>query len=244
MKKTVKWLALVLCTAVLLGCFGICAAAEEEGGITLIVDEEVLQDAVKILEELKKQQEAALFTDVPLGSWYYDSVNYVAMMGLMNGTGDRKFSPDAFLTRAMLVTVLYRMAGSPEISSANVFTDVPEGMWYTSAVIWGYENGIVKGTSATTFAPDNNITRQDMTVMLCRFADAMGIALPVSAQEQAQFPDDAQIASYAKDSVYRMRSAGIISGRSVNGSVVFAPLGTASRAEIAKVIASLHAMMQ
>ena len=110
------------------------------------------------------------YNDVKAGDWYANAVNYVTLTGLMNGTGDG-FSPNLAINRGMMVTVLYRMAGSPEVTAENPFTDVPADTWYTDAVIWASENGITAGTSETTFSPTNSLTREQLATFFYRFAD-------------------------------------------------------------------------
>ena len=176
------------------------------------------------------------YDDVKDGSWYYDYVKTVTEAGLMNGQGSG-FGPDGKLTRAMMVTILYRMSGSPAVTGENPFTDVPAGTWYSDAVLWAYDKGIVKGTSETTFAPTADITRQDMATIIARYAAAFQIEL--KAADGTTFSDDSAIAGYAKDAVYSMKASGILSGK---GNDRFDPKGTTTRAETAKVIALLHAI--
>ncbi len=176
------------------------------------------------------------YDDVKDGSWYYDYVKTVTEAGLMNGQGSG-FGPDGKLTRAMMVTILYRMSGSPAVTGENPFTDVPAGTWYSDAVLWAYDKGVVKGTSETTFAPTADITRQDMATIIARYAAAFQIEL--KAADGTTFSDDSAIAGYAKDAVYSMKASGILSGK---GNDRFDPQGTTTRAETAKVIALLHAI--
>ena len=114
------------------------------------------------------------YNDVTAGDWFTSDVIYVTLTGLMNGTGDG-FSPNNNINRAQLVTVLYRMAGEPEVTGENPFTDVPDGQWYTDAVLWAAENGITDGTSETTFSPNNPLTREQMATFFYRFADFEGM---------------------------------------------------------------------
>ena len=107
------------------------------------------------------------YNDVKAGDWYANAVNYVTLTGLMNGTGDG-FSPNLAINRGMMVTVLYRMAGSPEVTAENPFTDVPADTWYTDAVIWASENDITAGTSETTFSPTNSLTREQLATFFYR----------------------------------------------------------------------------
>jgi hypothetical protein len=143
--------------------------------------------------------------------------------GLMNGTSTDQmlFSPNIPLSRAMIATILYRQEGEPGVSDlTNPFSDVPEEAWYTNAVIWMAENDIVKGYPGGRFAPSDNIERQDLAVMLIRYADFKEIDLPANNQYQS-FKDEASIAEYAIDAVRRCFEAGIINGK--NDGSIFDP---------------------
>ena len=188
------------------------------------------------------------FADVKAGDWFYNAVIFAYANGLMNGTSASPmlFSPNSPLTRGMIVTVLYRLTGEPnsELTGDNNtphsslvapnFTDVPDGTWYTDAVLWAASVGIVDGYGNGRFGPNDNITRQDLAVILARYADYMGIQLPPnSSLHTPNFIDDADIADYAKDAVERLYKAGIINGYP-DGS--FKPRGQATRAEFAAML--------
>jgi hypothetical protein len=173
------------------------------------------------------------FSDVPEGAWFHDAVRYATGEGLMNGTGGGAFSPDIPMSRAMLVTVLHRLAGTDTAARGNsAFDDVQDGTWYTDAVIWASENGIASGVGDNRFAPDANITRQDLAVLLARYANTADIALPTTRAAPA-FSDGADIAGYAQDAVALLYRAGIINGKDGN---VFDPRGNATRAEAAAML--------
>jgi len=151
----------------------------------------------------------------------------------MNGTGAVTLGPDMSTTRGMIVTILYRAAGSPDVSGlSNPFSDVAGGQYYRDAVIWAAANGIVAGIGNGKYDPDANITRQDLAVILYRYAQWAGIELPVT-QDYTGFTDDAHVANYAKDAIEAFFKAGIINGYP-DGS--FQPNGTATRAEVAAMI--------
>jgi len=175
---------------------------------------------------------AASFSDVKSSDWYYSSVNYVSDKGIMQGTSSTKFSPKASLTRAMGVTLLYRVAGTPSVSGVNIpFTDVKGGQWYTDAVKWAYKNGIVTGKSNTYFDTNGNITRAEFATILNRYSDFMKYTLPAN---RADFVTDAaKIPSWAFVAVNTMYKAEIINGR--NGGV-FDPNANITRAEAAAMI--------
>ncbi|MCL2046461.1 MAG: S-layer homology domain-containing protein [Oscillospiraceae bacterium] len=175
------------------------------------------------------------FTDVKDSDWFFDSVLFAYFHNLMNGTNTipMMFSPNATMTRAMIVTVLYRMAGSPEVSDfENPFDDVSTGTWYTDAVKWAAANDIVKGIGNGNYDPNAPITRQDLAVILARCADFIGITLP-EVRNYIRFIDDSDIANYAQEAIERFYTAGIISGYP-NGS--FNPKGEATRAEVATML--------
>lgn len=180
-----------------------------------------------------------VFTDVKTGSWYEGFVDYVAANGLMNGTSKTTFAPDTTMTRSMLVTILARMAGVDTDALKNTatkFTDVKTGTWYSGAVVWAVENGITTGTTATTFAPDTAVTREDICVFFVRYAQKAGITLKTDVAKTA-FPDDAKIGSWAKDAVYACQQAGIVAGTNEG---IFNPKGNATRSAVAKIVTVFH----
>ena len=182
--------------------------------------------------------ESIKFIDVQSGKWYTEYVDYVAQNNLMNGMSENTFAPSDTLTRAMFVQILANAAGV-DTSNRDVttkFTDVPSGKWYTSAVKWASENNIVNGMTENTFDPQGNIQRQQMCVMLARFAKAFSIELGGSA-EKAAFSDDNLIQNYAKEAVYTCQQAGIINGMTPD---TFAPRDNATRAQIAKIMTVFH----
>lgn len=170
------------------------------------------------------------FTDVQTEDWYYDAVKFTYQNNLLTGSTEVLFAPTANMTRAMMVTLLHRLAGTPEASDAG-FEDVAQGSWYSNAINWAYENGIVNGTSATTFAPGANISRQDMAVMLARYCERFEVVLPTTTS--ATPTDLSSVADYAKNSSTFMYQTSILSG-DTNGN--FKPTNTATRAEVATMI--------
>jgi len=170
------------------------------------------------------------FTDVFEGTWYHDAVKYVYENDIMMGVTETIFSPDGKLSRAMMVTMLHRLAGLPE-AEGHAFEDVIEGAYYENAVAWAAENDIVSGYSATTFAPDDNITREQMALMMFNYADAMEIELP-QTREAAEFGDADEISEWAEEAVEAMYRAEILNGKDGGN---FDPKGTATRAEVAQM---------
>ncbi len=176
------------------------------------------------------------FSDVKLGDWYTASVAFAVDRGLFGGMSATKFAPNTDMSRAMLVTVLWRMEGSPAPLGANPFTDVKAGQWYTDAVIWAYENNIVGGVGNGKFATNNTITREQLATILYRYAQGKGYALDLSAGI-SNFPDTNRVSSYAIDSYSWARSAGIIDGMSMgDGQVHLNPNGYATRAQVATML--------
>ena len=171
------------------------------------------------------------FADVKKSEWYYDAVKYVVEKGLFNGVSETDFAPNSPLTRAMLVTVLYRAEEQPEIESKKVFSDVAEGEYYSDAVIWAFENGIVSGVSETEFMPDNNITREQIAAIIYRYAKFKGLDTTVATE--AEYADKDMISSWAGDAVAFLRSANIMTGTPENK---FIPRANATRAEAAATL--------
>lgn len=177
------------------------------------------------------------YNDVTAGDWFTPDVIYVTLTGLMNGTGDG-FSPNNNINRAQLVTVLYRMAGQPEVTGENPFTDVPDGQWYTDAVLWAAENNITDGTSETTFSPNNPLTREQMATFFYRFANfEAGEPIEVTG-DLSGYTDADLVADYAVDAMTWAVGEGVISGI---GNNTLAPDNTASRAQMATVLTRYHA---
>ena len=172
------------------------------------------------------------YNDVKAGDWYANAVNYVTLTGLMNGTGDG-FSPNLAINRGMMVTVLYRMAGSPEVTAENPFTDVPADTWYTDAVIWASENDITAGTSDTTFSPTNSLTREQLATFFYRFADFENPDPIEITGDLTGFTNAGQVASYATDAMKWAIGEGLISGTT---ETTLSPKATATRAQVATIL--------
>lgn len=172
------------------------------------------------------------YNDVTAGDWFTSDVIYVTLTGLMNGTGDG-FSPNNNINRAQLVTVLYRMAGQPDVTGENPFTDVPDGQWYTDAVLWAAENNITDGTSETTFSPNDALTREQMATFLYRFADFETEEPIEITGDLSGYTDADLVADYAVDAMTWAVGEGVISGI---GDNTLAPDNTASRAQMATVL--------
>ena len=174
------------------------------------------------------------YHDVDTGRWYHEGVDYAIAHGLMNGVGNGMFEPESSMTRAMLVTVLWRYAGSPA-EGTNTFVDVKPNQWYTQAVAWAAEHGVVNGVGHGMFEPDGNVTREQMAAILYRYANGVGI--DTSARGNlAAFPDRNQVSSYAVDALSWCNAMGIIGGTKEGGVDYLDPQGFATRAQVATIL--------
>lgn len=172
------------------------------------------------------------FTDIT-GHWAADNILFAASRGLLSGTSDTTFSPDTGMTRGMFMTALGRLAGiNPDSYQTGKFTDVKADAYYAPYVNWAAQTGIVEGVTATTFAPDTNINREQMAVIMKNYAAKLGYDLPQTLKA-VTFADNTQISSWAKDAVKSMQQAGILAGKNENK---FDPKGTVTRAEVATVL--------
>ena len=172
------------------------------------------------------------FRDVDQNSWYGGAVEYVYNKGLMSGVSAEVFSPDANMSRGMLVTVLYSMAGKPSVNATEPFADVGASDWYYKPVVWAYKNGIVAGTSANSFSPNSNITREQMVAIFSKYAAYKGLKAHASANITG-YSDRHSISSYATNAFKWAVGAGIISGTS---ATTLSPQGNATRAQCAVII--------
>ena len=185
---------------------------------------------VRCGEKDPNAQKPVEFADVPKNAWYVGAVEYAVQNGLMNGVGGDQFNPEGSMTRAMLVTVLWRFEGEPE-AGKNTFSDVPNGQWYTDAVAWAAANGVVNGVGNNRFDPEGKITREQMATILYRYAEKKGIDTSKRA-ELGAFPDAKQVSAYAKDPVQWAVAEKIINGS--DGKLL--PQGDATRAQVATIL--------
>lgn len=174
------------------------------------------------------------FNDVAYTSWYYDAVKFVYDKGIMDGVSYYRFAPDATITRGMVVTMLWRMAGEPYEAAAG-FTDVAAGRYYTTAVAWAARNGIVEGMTATTFAPDQAITREQLASILYRYAKWLGFS--GYGSDISGYTDAGKVSSYAYDAMSWAVRSGVVTGTSAR---VLDPQGTASRAAAAQMFMNFY----
>ena len=175
------------------------------------------------------------FTDVKADAWYYEAVQYVYEKELFAGVTTTTFEPNAPMTRAMLVSVLWRLEGRPEASGVNPFSDVQDGKWYTSGVLWAASKEIVSGFPNGTFAPDDSITREQMASLIMRYATYKGIEL-VQGASLASFADADKVQGWSKEAVAWAVAAGIISGNKQGDVYTLAPQASATRAQVASIL--------
>ena len=197
---------------------------KEEGKTTEDTDKEEDKDDEETTE--------LNFTDVKETDWFFKGVEYVVDKGIMSGVSENEFAPSGKLTRAMLVQMLYNMESRPACDAENAFMDVPVGQWYTDAVIWANDAKIVSGMGDGLFAPNMEITREQMVAMLYNYAKYRGYDVTASADLSA-FADTASVSAWAQPAMQWAVAEGYISGM---GDSQLAPQGTATRAEIASVI--------
>lgn len=172
------------------------------------------------------------FADVSGSDWFYNDVRYVYEKGIMDGTGADRFSPNAPLTRAMIVTILYRMAGSPSVSGSSDFTDVATGKWFAKAVAWAAANGIVNGYGSGLFGPNDPVTREQLAAILYRYAVYGGMTAVTLEENLGGFADTAQLSAYAIQAMNWAVGQGLINGSGSN----LVPKAQATRAQVAAII--------
>ena len=195
----------------------------------------ITTDPVKPENPVKEKQ----FTDVSKNAWYYDAVKYAFEKGLMLGISDNEFAPESQLTRAMFVTVLYRMENEPDMSSEILdypFEDVDPKSWYTDAVYWARKNGIVNGVTDNEFAPNDNITREQMAAMMFRYAKYKNIAPTDNWAIKLDYADLEEISDWAAEAVMYCKLKGLMQGKDNN---MFDPKNSATRAETAAILQRL-----
>ncbi|MBQ8391722.1 MAG: S-layer homology domain-containing protein, partial [Clostridia bacterium] len=179
----------------------------------------------------KPQFTETTFADVKKNDWHYESVKYVYERGLMQGTGN-SFEPESKMSRAMLVTVLYRMANAEKSENKHSFTDVPQAEWYSDAIAWAASNGIVSGVSKTEFAPDSDISREQMALIIYRFAKMQGYNIGDEADVSA-FADAESVSDWALDAMKWANKTKLITGTS---ETTLSPKATATRSQVAAIL--------
>ena len=180
---------------------------------------------------------SAGFTDVPgEGNWAHAGIDYCVANGLMSGVGDNLFAPKMTTTRAQIVQILYNLEGEPNVSGTMPFTDLTQN-WYKDAVLWAYQTGVVSGTSATTFAPDLPVTREQIAVILMGYAEkVLGVTRTWTPADLSTFPDAGSVSGWAKDALADAVALGLISGASNGGQTYLEPQGSATREQVATIL--------
>lgn len=223
-----------------------CSLNEEKRELLLAEAEKAvrLAESTEEIEALMVQLDEALtplsggcpgaqYTDVQPQAWYHGGIDFVLAGGYMNGMGDGTFAPGANLTRAQIVTILYRIAGSPNTAGMeNPFGDVGADSWYTDAILWAANHGLVKGTSTTTFEPNADVTREQIVTILYRFDGAQAVA----EDNLAGFADVEAVGDYAVEAMNWAVANQIISGVPAGDGTLLQPAATATRAQIAAII--------
>lgn len=175
------------------------------------------------------------FTDVVAGTWYYGAAAYAYNNGLFAGMTPTTFAPNATMTRAMLVSVLWRLAGEPAPKAPNTFVDVPDGAWYTDAVTWAAENGVVSGIGGSRFDPSGFVTREQTAEILYNYAHSKGYDVSARA-DLTVFPDAGSVSGWAEEALSWANAAGLINGTVRDGQTILDPQGSASRAQVAMIL--------
>ena len=196
----------------------------------------ILAGAVILVGATGNRAAAKAFDDVADDAWYKDSVTYVSEHDIMTGVGEKTFDPDGTVTRGMLVTILYRMEGSPATDATLPFQDVASGSYYEKAVIWAANAGIVSGYSESVFGPGDPVTREQTSTILCRYTNAKGYDVSAKAS-LSDYEDEGTISAYAKDAMAWAVQASLIQGM---GEKTLAPKGQTTRAQMAAIITRYH----
>ena len=194
-----------------------------------------------VLKATWKDKEAAeidvtqMFTDVTK-NWAYPGIQYCVTHQLMSGVGGNLFAPKMTTTRAQIVQILYNLEGEPKVSGTTPFTDLTQN-WYKDAVLWAYQTGVVSGTSATTFAPDLPVTREQIAVILMGYAEkVLGVTRTWTPADLSVFPDAGSVSGWAKDALADAVALGLISGASNGGQTLLEPQGSATREQVATIL--------
>lgn len=175
------------------------------------------------------------FEDVDSSKWYHTGVDYCVAEGLMKGYTSTCFAPNETTTRAMFATVLYRMAGEPAVTGSSPFADVAESTWYTNAIIWANQQGVVMGYDENCFGPHDFITREQMVTMMYRFAKSQGLDVTAEGDLSA-FPDLGQAGKYAAEALKWAQGIGLLQGVKLDQLVILNPKGNATRAQVATIL--------
>ena len=212
-----------------------------ENGKVYPVGEIVSSVGSSVLKATWKDKEAAevdvtqMFTDVTK-NWAYPGIQYCVTHQLMSGVGGNLFAPKMTTTRAQIVQILYNLEGEPKVSGTTPFTDLTQN-WYKDAVLWAYQTGVVVGTSATTFAPDRPVTREQIAVILMEYMTrVLKLERTWTPADLSVFPDAGSVSGWAKDALADAVALGLISGASNGGQTYLEPQGSATREQVATIL--------
>lgn len=210
---------------------------ETDGSVKLTVHQtEAGKDSVEETETLEIETghvcPSERFVDVSAEEWYHPYVDYVVENGLMIGMDSTHFAPNTNTTRAQLVTVLYRLAGSPQVEETSPFEDVAQGSWYSKAVAWAYQQGIAKGVTSSSFVPNGTVTREQMVTFFGRAASAQGVEISCQG-DLSDFTDASNVSDYAVKYMTWAYEVGLIQGM---GDHTIHPKGASSRAQVATIL--------
>lgn len=209
------------------------ALTEKDGKYTFVMPQSKVTVTAAFAEVQETEEPAALpFTDVDPASGYYEAIRYAYENNLMNGTSATAFSPNGTTSRAMIVTILYRLEGQPAVAAGS-FTDVAAGQYYTSAVAWASQNGIVEGYGNGAFGPNDAITREQLAVILYRYAQYKGYAVSAGAGDISGYADYDQVSGWAQEAMQWANTEGLITGTT---ATTLSPGGSAIRAQVATIL--------
>ena len=186
---------------------------------------------------------AELFTDVDADSWAIPGIDFCVLAGLMSGVGGNAFAPKGVTTRAQVVQILYNLSGCPKAYDGSPFTDLTAD-WYQHSIVWAYQNGIVSGTSATTFEPETPVTREQIAVILMGYAEkVLGLDFSADKADLTAFPDGASVSDWALDAVAEAVALGLISGAQTKDGTFLQPQGGATREQAATILMGFYSLV-
>ena len=196
----------------------------------------VCGETLKRGEVIPAHCDSQAFSDLDINRWYHEYTDYVISHELMNGVSDNRFAPDSKLTRGMLVTTLYRLAGEPEVTEAATFTDVPENRYFTQAIAWAQDVGLAKGVTETRFAPESSVTREQAVTFLYRYVTLILEQEPGRGGDLTQFTDAGKISKFAEEPMAWATAEGFLEGY---GDGTVGPQKFVTRAQMAKFLTIL-----
>lgn len=220
----------------------------EESSLEVLAAGGTFENVVILLEDAEEEESDGIcaqdetcpisaYTDADATAWYHDGVHYAIENGYMIGTSDTTFEPDTATTRTMIVTILYRLAGSPEVTGTSSFTDAVSGSWYEDALIWAEQQGIAKGYGNGEFGVDDEVTREQIATFFYRYDQLIAEEqTEVETADLTAYPDYAEISDWAEEAVVWAVSSGLIDGEVVDGETILAPTDNCSRAMTATIL--------